>query len=766
MAWVDWMIVIAPLVIVIFIGLRTRRYVKGVADYLAAGRVAGRYVVAVASGEAGLGLITAVAMFEIYYKAGFGIRFWEELKTPIMMILMLTGFAIYRYRETRSMTMGQFFEIRYSKSFRIFAATLQSISGIINYGLFPAVGARFLVYFCDMPPNFELFGMNWPTFGLLMAGFLALAVLIVMLGGQIAVMTTDCVLGILSYPMYLIVVVAIVVMFPWYDQMAPALMDRAPGESMLNPFDIGELRGFNLFYAMVGIFAFVYTRLAWSGESGYNAAAVSPHEQKMGAILGTWRAGFSLLMITLVAVAAFTYMNHTDHAEQASVTEAQLSWKTLNDIQPQPDYNDGVVVTQAMVDTRVAELSAKENQVYKTIHGQMLVPVALRDLLPVGVTGVFCALMVFMLISTDTTYLHSWSSILIQDLVLPFRKRPFKPRHQLLLLRLAIVGVALFAFVFSLYFGQVTYILMFFALTGSIWLGGAGAVILGGLYWKKGTTLGAWAALGTGSSLALLGFIGQQSWVDWIYPAIAGNPALLESVTWIIEGISYPFEPIIKWRITPEGFPLNGQEVYFLTMIMAITAYVGVSLLTCRENFNIDRMLHRGKYRREEDSIGRDPMSTRFPRTISGLIRTLVGIDGQFTRGDKILSWSVFIYSMGWGFGTFLVVVIWNLIDPWPLTWWANWFLVYNIIVAAIIGVVSSVWFFIGGIWDLNRMFKRLALKDRNILDDGRVIGHVNAEDLESIEKSSIDQLAPDERELKSANPENMGQDDDKETKS
>jgi SSS family solute:Na+ symporter len=738
------------MLVVMFIGWRTQRYIKGVADFLAAGRVAGRYVLAVASGEAGMGLISAVAIFELYYTAGFGISFWQSLSIPIALLLTLTGFAIYRYRETRALTLGQFFEIRYSKSFRILAATLQSISGIVNYALFPAVGARFLVYFLDLPPHFEFLGWSWPTFGVLMAAFLTLAVVIVSLGGQVTIMTTDCVLGIISYPMYMVVVVAIIVMFPWSEQMAPALMDRPPGKSMLDPYDVEKLRDFNLFYVMVGIFASVYARLAWAGTNGYNAAAVTPHEQKMGAVLGYWRVGFSTLMIILLAVAAYTYMHHDDYTQRAAATEHDLSWKTLNDIEPQPDYQHGVEVSPELVEQRVAALGAKETQVYQTIQGQMRVPVALRDLLPVGVTGIFCALMIFLMLSTDTTYLHSWGSILVQDLFLPFRKEPFTPRQQIWFLRTCITGVAIFAFFFSLLFGQVTYILMFFALTGSVWLGGAGAVILGGLYWKKGNAPGAWAALLTGSGLAIAGFIGQQYWVDWLYPALASAPPVLAWVTWTLEGLSGPFEPFIRWRVTPERFPINGQEVYFLTMVLAITSYIVVSLLTHREDFNLDRMLHRGKYRREEDRAPGEPMDLppKAPRSIKGAFRILTGIDDQFTRGDKILSWSVVAYTLGWSFGSWLVVLIWSLLVDWPLTWWANWFFISNVIVASIIGVVSTVWFFIGGIWDLNRMFKRLAVADRNVLDDGRVVGHVNAEDLAYIPEVSEDQHGLDEDEL------------------
>lgn len=741
MHWADWIIVTIPLALVAIIGLYARRYVRSVADFLAAGRVAGRYVVCVASAEAGVGLISVIALMEKYYAVGFAINFWASIATPIGIVLLLTGFAIYRYRETRAMTLAQFFEVRYSKSFRFFAGVLQSLCGIINYGLFPAVGARFLIYYCSLPMSVEFLGLTWPTFALLMAGFLTIAVLIVTLGGQITAMTTDCVQGILSYPMYLIVVAAILWEFSWWDEMAPTLLDRGDGQSMLDPFDTHKLRDFNLFFVFVGFMGSIYNRLSWSGSQAYHAAAATPHEQKMGAILGTWRSGFSAMMFILLAVAAYTYLHHDTYAGQAAVTEHQLSQRVLVDVVPNevPAHAGlGFQLSESEVQAHVDSLNADEAQVYNTIRNQVLVTSALRDILPVGVAGVLCALMIFLLISTDTTYMHSWGSILIQDVVLPFRKRAFSPRQHLALLRSAIVFVAIFAFCFSLFYGQVTYILMFFALTGSVWLGGAGAVIIGGLYWKRGTTAGAWAALLTGSSLAVLGFIGLHYWAGWIYPALTRLPWLLDWTTFVVEGVSAPFEPIILWRVHAAGFPLNGQEIYFVTMVSAIVMYVVTSLLTCREPFNMQRMLHRGEYSRPDerpDQLPREAAASLGGRgAFQNFQRLFMGIDEQFTRGDKIISWSVFCYSMGWGFLVWLAIVVWNVFfGKWTQEGWALWFFIQNIVVASAIGVVSTVWFMWGGIRDLLRMFRRLSTLQRNELDDGRVMGHINADDLERV---------------------------------
>jgi len=627
---IDWLIVIVPVLIVVYVGFRSQRYVKGVSDFLTAGRVAGRYVLAVASGEASMGLISLVAMFEAYYNSGFAYSFWSTISFPIMIVLALTGYCIYRFRETRAMTMGQFFQIRYSKSFRIFAAVLQSISGVINYALFPAVGARFIIYFCDLPLNITICGWVFPTFALLMAAFLGLAVLIATLGGQITIMATDCIQGILSYPMFVIVVVFIFWKFSWHNEMAPALLDRPAGKSLLNPYDIIALRDFNIFYVMVGILGSIMNRMAWSGTQGYNAAAANAHEQKMGSILGSWRSGFSGLMYVLLAVAAFTFLHHAHYAGGAKQVRTELARKAMNDVARDEkfaqvrtevaDYlNTGKVSStlQKRIDSAIAENPEQNNskepsaepqrditklaldsvdkgvaQTFGTIFGQMRVPLTLRVLLPIGVTGIFCALMIFLMVSTDTTYLHSWGSIIVQDLILPFRKRPFTPRQQLLLLRLLIASVAVFAFFFSYFFGQVDYILMFFAITGAIWLGGAGSCIIGGLYWKRGTTAGAWAALISGSSLAVGGILSQKYWVGSIYPWLVKHN-LIDSVRRVIEGIADPFRPIIDWHVTGDRFPINSQEIFFIAMVVAITLYVVISLLTCRTPFNMERMLHR-----------------------------------------------------------------------------------------------------------------------------------------------------------------------------
>lgn len=811
MHWIDWMIVFMPLLIVSIIALKTQKYNKSISDFLSAGRVAGRYVLSVSSGEASMGLISLVALLEAYYNSGEAYGFWQSgIQYPILTIMMLTGFCAYRYRESRAMTMGQFFEMRYSRSFRIFAGILQSISGILNYALFPAVGARFLVYFCGLPLEVTIFGFVFPTFALVMAIFLAIATIVVCMGGQITIMTADCILGILSYPMYIAVVGYIFYRFSFVNEMMPTLWDRDPGKSMINPFDIGNLRTFNLFYVFVGIIGGILNRMTWSGTQGFNSAAISAHEQKMAAVLGTWRSTVAILMFMMLGIVGYTVLNiDSDYlrkfvgnkidVQKIKLIESdavkirnELAWKTLNDIagekkyadirkevrsyldgkgislqlqtnidlvkaeeqkteeqkrlrkiekgitvpdtkttaekvsRQRPNREEMVSVTNYALKTMGADGLAKA-QTFSTIFNQMRVTMTLKHILPIGIIGVFCALCVFMLIGCDTAYLHSWGSIIVQDVILPIRGKPLTPRQQLALLRGFIAGVAIFAFIFSFYFGQVDYILMFFAITGAIYCGGAGICILGGLYWKRGTTAGAWSALISGSLFATSTIIVQKIWAPVIYPWLDSINMVPTVAVWL-EKTSAPFEPYILWRMNPDSFPINSQESLFVTMVLSVGLYFIISLLTCRKPFNMDRLLHRGEYQREGKAIEHKIMS------VKDALMKMVGINQEYSKGDKVLAWSVFFWMMGWGFAMWLVVVIWNYISPWPYQYWVNW-QVINLVAIGVVAVVSAVWFTIGGVWDLRLLFKRLTARDKNILDDGRVIGNISADDIELVEK-------------------------------
>ncbi|MBC2600332.1 sodium:solute symporter family protein [Puniceicoccus vermicola] len=751
MHWVDWIITVVPVTIILFLAVYSRKYVRGVVDFLAAGRVAGRYVISAGDLTAGLSVITLVALVESKYQVGYALSFWEYLTVPVGIIMGLTGYCVYRFRETRSLSIGQFLEMRYNRSLRIVASTIRTFAEMVTNAIGPAVAANFFIYFIGLPHSVEIFGLALPTFGLVVAMSLCLCMVVLWPGGRISLLISDAFQGLMSYPIFVIIAGYIFLNFGWHDTIGPVMMDRVDGESFINPFDIEKLRDFNIFALFVTIFGSIMNRASWIGNDTTSSGR-TPHEQKMAGILGTWRSLYSALMMLLIAVMIIALMTHKDYSDTAHEIRSELTHQVANEVVPDagrraqldtklsmipvPRHEIGIdppLSQESNIDTPYIE-GARETlggtpegnrqfQEFRTLYHQMMLPVALKNLLPTGLMGLFCLLMVMLLISTDDSRVFNASSTIIQDIIMPFRKTPLTPAQHVLWLRLSSLGVCVFFFVVSIFFVQIDYIIMFTTIMTSLWLGGAGPIMIFGLYSRFGTTTGAFGALIFGSGLSLTGLFLQRNWAELVYPWLESNGWHV-SVGHFLETVSSPFNPYVMWEMSAVKFPINSYELYFMAMISGITAYVVGSLLTQKEPYNLDRLLHRGEY---------DVAGEHKPKVAWSLRNTfsrLIGINAEYTLGDRIIAWSVFGYAIVYKFFfCFVCVFIWNLISPWPDEWWSNYFYITSLLVTAILGIVSTFWFLIGGVIDLRKLFRDLAARIDNPLDNGMVEGHVSLAD-------------------------------------
>ncbi len=648
MHWIDWSVVAVVTAFFVVLAYSTKKYTQSTSDFLAANRLAGRYLVTMADGVAGLGAVSIIARFQMVYKAGFAPNWWDQLQAPIMLILMLTGWVAYRYRETRAMTLGQFFEMRYGRKFRSYAATICWISGIINFGIFPAVGANFFIHYTGLPGHYSLFGLLLPTYHTLLIVLLSLSLYFTFSGGQIAVLVTDFFQSFFVNIVLATILIIILYKFP-LSHIFEGLQIAEPGKSLLDPFDTGNVEGFNAWYFLIGLFALIINRNAWQGSQAYQVSAKSPHEQKMAGVLGQF-SGFTLLWaLTLLPLVAYLIMHHPDYTDWAAQVNAQLA--LIEDPQ---------------------------------VRDQMTTPITMTLWMPLGLMGAFAAVMFAAFISTHDTYLHSWGSIFVQDVYLPLRNREIDTKKHLQLLRLSIFGVAVFIFLFSSFYRQTQDILLFFALTGAFWLGGAGVVIVGGLYTSWGTTRGAFAGLTSGTVLATAGMICEHWWEDWY----------------------------------GEDFFLTGQEVYFFAMCVAWTLYVMFSLAEKRV-FNIDKMLHRGEFVVASDhaATGGKTVAERWNW------RTALGITADFTRGDKLIYGFTVVKSMGL-FALWLVMTIAAFTVGVSIEGWTTYHYWVNTVFFIVLTMAVIVWLTIGGMRDILQLYRDLREAKRDFSDDGTVRDH------------------------------------------
>ena len=100
MIFVDWLIVFIVLAGMIFSVNLSKGLMKSVTDFLSAGRTAGRYLIAVSSGIAGLGAISVVMFLEMGYVAGFSLAWWGLSQGIIILMLTTVSYTHLRAHET------------------------------------------------------------------------------------------------------------------------------------------------------------------------------------------------------------------------------------------------------------------------------------------------------------------------------------------------------------------------------------------------------------------------------------------------------------------------------------------------------------------------------------------------------------------------------------------------------------------------------------------------------------------------------------------
>ena len=90
------------------------------------------------------------------------------------------------------------------------------------------------------------------------------------------------------------------------------------------------------------------------------------------------------------------------------------------------------------------------------------------------------------------------------------------------------------------------------------------------------------------------------------------------------------------------------------------------------------------------------------------------------------------------------MIVIWNIFQRWPQSWWSGYFLVTSLLVPGAITVIVTFWFGIGSIIDMRQLFRDLKTRKINFLDNGQVEGNMSLAD-----KAELEALDADDKDKK-----------------
>lgn len=496
---VDWWILGVSFLVLLAIAIWIHRQCHSVADYLISGRKV-RLWLGLGAGIAGeVGLVTIVSICEQGYLKGFGFILIGLLSTLFLVPLFgIFGFGIERFRASKVMTVSQYLEMRYSRRLRILTGILNAMAGVLQMCIFPIIGARFLRTLVDAPEAASCWGVMIPVDWILMAALLACTIIFTFLGGYVTLIVTNflqmIVIMVAIYWLFFYLIADLGVQRVWTS------LEDAKGLAGFYPFaDEGEAYG-------VVWFAWLMTM------SVLLQFSYGPYLQKYASMDRPKTASRSFLLSSLFSNGR---------------TFVVLGL--------------GVCALAALGEKPPTSLAVSSSE-----WSTMATPFYLSSVVPPVLMGILLAGLVFADISTTDQYILSWSTAIVNDCICPFLSAPLTPRAHIKAVRTTIVALCALFFIFGMFYSPTLPLWDYLWLCANI-IGGTGIAMLMGMYWRRATTAGAYAAVLICLLLPMIDLASRQ-----IYAAKYPNAA----------------------------FPIASATTGLGTYILAVLALVAVSLIS------------------------------------------------------------------------------------------------------------------------------------------------------------------------------------------
>ena len=455
MTSLDWILAAGLTLILVWVVVISRRFSKDVSTFIVGGRKTRMWLGLSNDNSGGLGLVAIAYLGQEGFRHGFSLT-WIYLIGAVMVVVVfgICGFGIQRFRASKAMTGGQFHEMRYSRGLRLIVGIGLGMGGILNMAAFPIIGARFITAFLAWPNEINLMGATIPIVPVLTACMILLAVFFAVVCGQVGVILTDYIQG--------VVIMGGLFAINWIIFSNVGIgaikdtLDAEMGSSAFNPFVWGS---YGILWIVWRLASHMSSPFCFGPQMAKNAAAENPKVTRMLALVTqTFAQGKTLLMISL-GVGAFIALHKT----------------------------------------------ARPEGMEQAAFERIVTPMYLASITPPILKGLLLSAFIFAFISTNDTYILSWSSIIVNDVVCVFKRKSLSTKQHLWLLRITIISIGVFLYFWGVFIVDKlgNTILNYLTLTGSMFFGAAVAMIAG-LYWKRANTAAAYCAVLSGIILPIV----------------------------------------------------------------------------------------------------------------------------------------------------------------------------------------------------------------------------------------------------------------------
>ena len=520
--WVDGPIVGLYLLLTMWAGIHVRKYVTRVEDFLVAGREMNLYLGIASLAATEFGIITCMYTAQAGYNHGFAGSVPGICQAVAMFVVGVTGFCVKPLRESGAMTLPELFEKRYGSFVRWLSGVVIVMGGLLNMGVFLKIGGEFLCMVC---------GFDIRYLALMMGALLALVVIYTVLGGMLSVLVTDF-LQFVVMSVGLLLVTVMILYSVGFDKIF-ATVEQHHGAGGFNAFVNPKLGWTYVLFQILGNTA---AALTWQATISRLLAA---KDADTGRRIYTRTSFFficrwiipGLWGIAALATIGWHPLDQLSEAERAEIPAAIVA-KIEGSPVGQPMANLSTDEVQSLGTARAARIGDA------SLHAM---PKFLGTFLPIGIMGLLVAAMLAADMSTDSSYMLGWGSVIYNDILAPFRRGPWSDRRAILWNRCIIALIGVYLFVFGLMYQLEGDVWSFILLTGSIYLSSMSVLLIACCYWPRANNWGAIGALLLGATvpvchLAMQKIPATEQLANSIGADVAGIAAFVGSALGMIVG--------------------------------------------------------------------------------------------------------------------------------------------------------------------------------------------------------------------------------------
>jgi len=189
----------------------------------------------------------------------------------------------------------------------------------------------------------------------------------------------------------------------------------------------------------------------------------------------------------------------------------------------------GIAALGAVGAETVASLGQQMGEKSGTLFAM---PYYLGTILPMGMMGILVAAMLAADMSTDSSYMLSWGSVIYNDILGPFRKDRWSERRGILWNRCIVALIGVFLLFWGLWYKLEGNLWAYLQTTGTIYLSSMTVLLIACCYWRRANNWGAVAAIVAGAALPIVAlsldlFVQVPDVRDGVQQMVNGEPATI-----------------------------------------------------------------------------------------------------------------------------------------------------------------------------------------------------------------------------------------------